>query len=150
MNALKKQSTFYSGKKCTHTLKFQLVIDQASGAILQWAVAQANEHDITLARQQLKPLPQGTLCAVDLAYQGLTLEGCEVVWPFKKPKKRALEPEEKAFNRRLAQVRVKVEHRIRTLKIFRLLKGVYRGSRRRFELRLRLIAGLVNRMIPAT
>lgn len=70
-----------------------------------------------------------------------------MVYPFKKPRKRELDTEQKAFNRRLAQLRVKIEHRIRSLKIFRVLKGVYRGRRRRFELRLRLIAGLVNHMI---
>jgi hypothetical protein len=31
-------------------------------------------------------------------YQGLALAGCTVIWPFKKPKRRALESEEKAFN----------------------------------------------------
>ncbi|TXH67817.1 MAG: hypothetical protein E6Q83_16135 [Thiothrix sp.] len=58
-----------------------------------------------------------------------------------KPKHRALELEAKAFNQRFAQIRVKVEHRIRSLKVFRTLKGVYRGRRRRLDLRLQLIAG---------
>jgi len=138
---------FYSGKKRTHTLTFQLVTDLQSQTILQVAVAQANEHDVTLARQQLTALPSGALCLVDSGYQGVVIEEGTVIWPFKKPKTRELEPEEKAFNQRLAQVRVFVEHRIRSLKIFRLLKGVYRGRRRRFELRLRLIAGMLNRMI---
>ncbi|WP_298607136.1 transposase family protein, partial [uncultured Thiothrix sp.] len=111
------------------------------------AVAQQHEHDLTLARQQPPRLAKNALGVVDLGYQGLALEGCRVVWPFKKPKTRQLEPEEKAFNQRVARLRVKVEHRIRSLKIFRLLKGVYRGRRRRFERQLRLIAGLVNRMI---
>jgi hypothetical protein len=31
--------------------------------------------------------------------------------------------------------------------VFRLLKGVYRGRRRRFDLRLNLIAAFINRMI---
>ena len=122
-------------------------MDQSSGLILQWAVAHANEHDVTLARQQLTALPSPALWLVDSGYQGLAIDGSEVVWPFKKPGGRELEPEEKAFNQRLAQVRVKVEHRIRSLKIFRCLKGVYRGRRRRFGLRLCLIVGLVNRMI---
>ena len=124
------------------------MVEESTGAILQLSMAQANEHDVTLARQHTDPLPQGTLCVVDSGYQGLALDGCTVVWPFKKPKRRELESEEKAFNQRLAQIRVQVEQRIRCLKVFRLLKGVYRGRRRRFELRLNLIAGLVNRLIP--
>lgn len=90
-------------------------------------------------------LPQGTLCLADSGYQGLVLEHCTVLYPFKKPKRRPLEPEEKAFNQRLAHFRVKVEQSIRTLKVFRILKGVYRGRRQRFDLRLSLIAALVNR-----
>lgn len=110
-------------------------------------MASQHQHDITLAREHTDPLPVGSVCLADSGYQGLTFEGVQVVYPFKKLRKRALAAEQKAFNRRRAQLRVKVEHRIRSLKIFRILKGVYRGRRRRLELRLRLIAGLVNRMI---
>ena len=122
-------------------------MDQSTGLIRQLALASQHQHDITLAREQIHPLPAGSFCLADSGYQGLTLEGVSVVYPFKKPRKRELDTEQKAFNRRLAQLRVKIEHRIRSLKIFRVLKGVYRGRRRRFELRLRLIAGLVNHMI---
>lgn len=123
------------------------MIDATTSEIQHLAVALHHEHDITLARCQPPPLLKTTLCVADLGYQGLVLEGGSVVVPFKKPKARSLEPEEKAFNHRLAQIRVKVEHRIRALKTFRLLKGIYRGRRRRFELRLRLIAGLLNHQL---
>lgn len=111
------------------------------------ATSAEQEHDLCLARRHAHHLPAGSVCAVDLGYVGFRVEGCSVVMPFKKPPGRDLEPEQMEFNQRLAKVRVKVEHRIRALKIFRILKGVYRGRRRRFELRLRLIAALVNRMI---
>ncbi len=112
-------------------------------------MAQTQQHDVSLARQQTltAELPEGFICLADSGYQGLVLEGGTVLYPFKKPRKRELGPEERAFNRRLAQLRVKVEHCIRRLKVFRLLKGVYRGQRRRFERRLTLIAGLINRMV---
>lgn len=123
------------------------MIDQADGRFLQLSLAPQQMHDITLARQQTERLPPETLCLVDWGYQGLVLENCTVVWPFKQSKRHPLEPEEQAFNQRLAQVRVKIEQRIRCLKVFRILKGVYRGRRQRLDLRLRLIAGLVNRLI---
>ena len=47
-------------------------------------------------------------------------------------------------NRVLAHTRQGVEHVIRRLKIFRIFKGVYRHRRRRFSLRLHLIAALCN------
>ena len=41
-----------------------------TGLILQTAVAEQHQHDITLARQQIKDLPLGTVCLADLGYQG--------------------------------------------------------------------------------
>ena len=62
----------------------------------------------------------------------------------KKPRNQPLPPEEKQHNRVLAKLRVRVEHIIRRFKIFRLFSGRYRNRRRRFGLRLNLIAGLLN------
>ncbi|QLQ30780.1 MAG: hypothetical protein HZT40_03215 [Candidatus Thiothrix singaporensis] len=67
--------------------------------------------------------------------------------PFKKPRLRELEPEQDAFNQLFARFRVKVEHSIRLLKIFRILKERYRNRRRRFGIRLQLITGFVNWML---
>ena len=58
-----------------------------------------------------------------------------------------LTAEQKQFNRELAQERVVIEHIIRHLKIFRILAQRYRNRRRRFMLRVNLIAGLYNYVI---
>jgi hypothetical protein len=55
-----------------------------------------------------------------------------------------LTSEQRRFNRRLAQIRVKVEHVNRKLKIFRILSERYRNRRKRFGLRFNLISGLLN------
>jgi len=125
------------------------VIEQASGQILHVAQAVGNEHDVTLARQHPEAFPPGSLCLGDLGYQGLEIEGCRVLLPFKKPRLRELEPEQVAFNRVFAHFRVKVEHCIRLLKIFRIVKERYRNRRRRFGIRLQLITGCVNWMSMA-
>ncbi|MBW4639350.1 MAG: hypothetical protein KME05_14135 [Gloeocapsa sp. UFS-A4-WI-NPMV-4B04] len=64
--------------------------------------------------------------------------------PTKKPRKQALPDAEKQSNRALACLRVRVEHMIRRLKIFRIFSGRYRNRRKQFGLRLNLIAGLLN------
>lgn len=110
-----------------------------TGLILQTAVAEQHQHDITLARQQIKDLPVGTVCLADLGYQGLELTGARV------PRQGVLPAQAKRFNQAFARHRVTVEHRIRTLKVFRVLAERYRGRRQRFELRLQLIAALTNR-----
>ena len=38
----------------------------------------------------------------------------------------------------------KVEHKIRELKIFRILKETYRNFRRKYNMRFNIIAGIVN------
>jgi len=55
-----------------------------------------------------------------------------------------LTAEQKASNRALSQKRIGVEHAIRSLKIFRILSERYRNRRKRFALRLNLIAAIYN------
>jgi hypothetical protein len=64
--------------------------------------------------------------------------------PIKKPKGGKLTDAQKQFNKELAKERVVIEHIIRHLKIFRIVSGKYRNRRRRFILRMNLIAGLYN------
>ena len=47
--------------------------------------------------------------------------------PNKKPRNGKLNPEQKRENRSLAQVKIKVEHIIRFLKIFRILSSPYKN-----------------------
>ncbi len=83
-------------------------------------------------------------CLADSGYQGLLELHENSRTPFKKPKGGELTAEQKEFNKQLAKERVVVEHIIRHLKIFRILAQPYRNRRRRFMLRVNLIAGLYN------
>jgi len=80
----------------------------------------------------------------DSGYQGLADLHEKVRTPFKKPKGGELTEEQKQFNKQLAAERVVIEHIIRHLKIFRILSSKYRNRRRRFGMRVNLIAGLYN------
>ena len=57
-------------------------------------------------------------------------------------KRHPLSAELKRANRQINSLRVVVEHAIRRLKVFRLLGERYRNRRKRFGLRLDLIAAL--------
>ncbi len=48
------------------------------------------------------------------------------------------------MNRALARLRLRVEHSIRRLKRFRILSERNRNRRRRFGLRVHLLAGIIN------
>ena len=89
-------------------------------------------------------LPEEVECLADSGYQGLLGLHAKARTPFKKPKGGELTDEQKEFNKQLASERIIVEHIIRHLKIFRILSERYRNRRRRFMLRMNLIAGLFN------
>jgi len=67
--------------------------------------------------------------------------------PKKKSKKRPLNKEEKKRNREISSDRVLIEHIIREVKIFRVAAEKYRNRRKRFGLRINLIAAFYNRSI---
>ena len=89
-------------------------------------------------------LPAEVEYLADSGYQGLADLHEKVRIPVKKPRSRVLTEEEKEFNKQLAKERVVIEHIIRHLKVFRIVAGKYRNRRRRFMLRMTLIAGLYN------
>lgn len=60
------------------------------------------------------------------------------------PRGGELSLEDKAHNQALGRFRIPVEHVIRSLKIWRIVKETYRNRRKRFSLRFKLIAGLIN------
>lgn len=80
----------------------------------------------------------------DSGYQGLASRHPQTCLPIKKPKGGQLSDEDKQHNRALGRFRIAVEHVIRSLKVWRILKETYRNRRKRFSLRFNLIAGLVN------
>lgn len=75
---------------------------------------------------------------------GISKKHSNVDIPKKKTKKKPLTKEDKALNRKISSSRVLVENVIRSLKIFRILAEKYRNRRKRFGLRVNLIAGLYN------
>ena len=44
-----------------------------------------------------------------------------------------LTPEEKAYNRALSRIRIRVEHAIRRIKTFRVMGDRYRNPRRKYD-----------------
>lgn len=140
----KKQRRFYSGKSQRHTLKSEVVIDFQSGRILATATACGRCADLTLRRNANTRLPQHVQSLVDRGYQGLQHEHRKTLLPFKATQTRPLNRDQRAINRALARLRIRVEHTIRRLKVFWILARPYRNGRRRFGLRLNLIAGILN------
>lgn len=122
----------------------QLVIHATTHMIMCVATGRGATHDLTLFRESGVVIQTETALVGDAGYQGVWREHGHSLTPHKASKNHELTPEERQENRVLAHFRQPIEHTIRKLKIFRVLKEVYRHRRRRFGLRLSIIAGLVN------
>lgn len=144
LNALKKQRTYYSGKKKRHTLKAQVVVNQSNGQIICTAFGKGRIHDFRLFKQHRIPMLPEQLCLTDKGYQGIAKLHKSSCIPTKKPRKAKLDKFERQHNRLLANLRVVAEHVNRRLKVFRILAERYRNRRKRFGLRFNLIAAILN------
>ena len=80
----------------------------------------------------------------DSGYQGIKKYHSNSMLPYKHRKKKELTREQKQHNHTVSSSRVQVEHIIRELKVFRILGERYRNRRKRFGLRVNLIAGIYN------
>jgi hypothetical protein len=135
-----RQKRVYSGKKKRHTLKSQVVTD-VKGEILDLDPGHRGPtadkrlyEQSTIEEHYPNAQKQG-----DLAYQG----SAGVSVPHKQPKGGHLTDEQRAENRRLAAVRVHVEHGIRRIKGWRIVRDDYRIALGLFPLIASTVVGLV-------
>lgn len=122
----------------------QLIINQVTREIISTAFGKGRRHDFNLFKESKTVVKEEIELLGDKGYQGINHYHKASLIPYKKTKKKPLTPQQKEANRQLASVRVTVENVIRCLKVFRILSGRYRNRRKRFGLRVNLIAGLYN------
>ncbi|QLG12289.1 transposase (plasmid) [Deinococcus sp. D7000] len=125
-------------------MKFQLLICTVTQHILGTATSAGAVHDLKLFRQSGVRFPLHTALIGDAGYQGLWRSHRHAITTHKATRASPLAADQRQENRVLAHTRQGIEHVIRRMKIFRVLKGVYRHRRRRFALRVQLIAALCN------
>ena len=117
-----KQRKKYSGKKKMHTLKSQLITDQDGEIIQIDAGFDGPKSDIEIYRDtRLKKEWLNKPKLGDKAYLGE-----DIATPQKKPKGGALTEAEKEQNRQLSAKRIRVEHGVRKVKTFKILRQNYR------------------------
>ena len=110
------------------------------------------QHDFNVLKQSrcVHSLHQDIGLLADSGYQGVAKLHAKSRTPHKRCRRQNLTRVQKAYNRALAKERILAEHVIRKLKVFRVLKETYRHRRRRFALRLNLIAALYNHDLELT
>jgi hypothetical protein len=80
----------------------------------------------------------------DSGYQGWQKLQSNVVIPYKRSKKSPITKEQREHNRNLASLRMKIEHKFRQIKVFKIMSEVYRNFQRKYNLRFNIIPGIVN------
>ena len=90
------------------------------------------------------PILASTKIQADSVYQVIQKKYTQSKIPHKAKKNNPLTAQQKKENHLLSATRAVVENVIRTLKIFKIIAEKYRNRRKRFALRLNLIAAICN------
>lgn len=142
-----RQKRVYSGKKKQHTLKTQVVSDGQGDVLDIESGHRGPKSDLKLYEEsKLKErLPESLRdkpLLGDKAYADQ--KHPELTTPTKKPKGGELTPEQKDQNREISKERVHVEHGIRRLKGFRILRDQYRMATGIFPTVAGAVLGLIH------
>lgn len=145
----KKRKIYYSGKKKKHTIKTQLFIERNNGKILDVSQSVPGSiHDYNLFKRSRigERLPRDIPFYLDKGYQGAKKDypHLNLFIPQKSNRWHKISQKDKLFNKFLASIRVKVEHTICRCKKFKILSEIYRHHFKNYNLRFKIVAGLVN------
>lgn len=146
------QKEYYSGKKKHHTVKNQIIVSPGSKKILAVSdTAQGTIHDKKLFDQDplFDYVPENSTAMGDLGYQGTEDRNfrLKIILPQKKPPGKQLTESEKANNKAISQIRVRVEHPISYLKHFNILSQRFRGrvtNQQNLDLPIKTISAIYN------
>jgi DDE superfamily endonuclease len=102
------------------------VIDESCPIGFLSTTDEGKGHDKRLADLEGYTVPRGSCLYQDMGFQGDTCDGITLVQPMKKPPGRELSPLEKATNRTISSIRIRIEHAIGGVKRYRMVKDKIR------------------------
>lgn len=120
-----RQKRLYSGKKKRHTLKTQIYTEQDGGILSVGKAYRGPKADIKIYEEEpIAALLMDKPRMGDKAYADG--KHPEIETPLKKPKGKELSAEQLAENKEVSRKRVRVEHGIRRVKGWRIVRDEYR------------------------
>lgn len=141
-----EQEKYFSGKKSNHTFKSQMIVMPDGKDIVDVVAGEPGpKSDITIFREYRSEFDPQQRFKGDQAYVGEDL----ITTPIKKPRNRELTTEQKEQNKAFSARRFFVEHRIRTVKIFRVAQERFRLNPQKYEQVILTICGIVRLRIGA-
>lgn len=130
-NELQKQ--FYSGKKKRHTVKNNVITDRDGRVLYLSGTFEGKKADKAIADEEGYGFPPGSTVYQDKGFQGHAPPGVQVKQPKKKPRGGELSEQEKASNQEINRERVRVEHAIGGVKVFRIVSDVFRNWKQGYD-----------------
>jgi len=129
-------------------VKFQLIIDRKTEQIISTELYNGKAHDLTMFKQTTRVSPS-ILIIGDSGYRGIQKVHKNTQLPIRhKADIEKLTEEQKstrkATNKKIASIRMKIEHVIGRIKRFKIVAERYRNRLKRLLLRFNLICGFVN------
>ena len=121
------QVTYYSGKQKQHTIKNDVVINEACKIRFVTETVEGRKHDKKLADEAGYRVPEGSVLVQDTGFQGFRLQGVAILQPKKKPKGGELSYVDKVTNRLISGIRIRIEHAIGGVKRYRIVKDTLRN-----------------------
>jgi hypothetical protein len=129
-----RQRKYYSGKKKRHTVKNSVITDKRTKKVKVLGQTQeGKKHDKAATDEEGYQFPQGSTLWKDTGFQGYEPAQTTTHQPKKKPRGGALTAAEKDANHAISQQRIGVEHSIGGVKVYRIVRDVYRNHRAAFE-----------------
>ncbi|MCC5631690.1 transposase [Nostoc sphaeroides CHAB 2801] len=141
-----EQEKYFSGKKSNHTFKSQIIIMPDGRDIVDVVAGEpGTKSDITMFRENRDNFDPKQSFKGDLGDLGEDL----IDTPIKKPRNKELTSDQKKSNKAFSSKRIFVEHRIRSVKIFRVVQDRFRLNPKKYEQVILTICGLVRLRIRA-
>ena len=125
-------------------MKAQAIVT-SQGRIVSLDISVNYCHDMKLFKISRRNIGQAGKILADNAYQGIMKMYSQAQTPRESSKLKPLTLEDKAYNHALSKERIKVENIFAKVKKFKMFSTAYRNRRKRFGLRMNLVATIINR-----
>ena len=146
----------YSGKKKRFTFNTEIITNSKGIIIHKTKSCLGSSHDFSIFKKESESIfniiklltgSSKTKLYSDKGFLGISDyldNNTQSIQPKKKPKNRQLTKRERAKNRQINEVSVKVEHTIGDMKTYARMVDAYDGTLEEFETEFNVVTGLVN------
>jgi hypothetical protein len=122
-----ERQTYYSGKKKSHTVKNNLMVERGGKVVFLSDTYEGKKHDKKIADEEDYEFPPESTLWQDTGFQGYAPAGVKIQQPKKKPRNAELSEAQRENNQAISKIRVAVEHHIGGIKRCQIVVQKFRN-----------------------